>query len=204
MIAIVNYGLGNIKAFANVYKNLNFPHVIATVKEELQAATKIILPGVGAFDEAITLLNNSGLRATLDELVLGKKVPIMGICVGMQMLANSSEEGVLPGLGWIPGAVKKFDPAAIKTKPQLPHMGWNTVKPDANNPLFRSIADNAFFYFLHSYYFQCADSASTVAEAEYGIRFSAAVNKENVYGVQFHPEKSHRNGIQVLRNFANL
>jgi imidazole glycerol-phosphate synthase subunit HisH len=204
MITIINYGLGNISAFANVYKRLNIPVTIATRREELKDAGKIILPGVGAFDHAMTLLQKSGMRETLDELVLEKKIPVIGICVGMQILAKSSDEGILPGLGWIDGVVKKFDASLIKHKTRLPHMGWNTIKPINGNGLFESLPEDPRFYFLHSYYFHCNNKVNTIANTQYGIEFASAVNSENIYGVQFHPEKSHENGIQLLNNFANL
>ena len=204
MITIVNYGLGNISAFANVYKRLNIPVAVATQKEELQGASKIILPGVGAFDHAMTLLNNSGMRETLDELVLHKKIPVVGICVGMQILAKSSDEGILPGLGWIDGEVKKFDATLIKHKTRLPHMGWNTINPINSSKLLIGFNERSRFYFLHSYYFKCNDIRDEIANTEYGINYSSAVQKENIFGVQFHPEKSHENGIQLLNNFANL
>lgn len=204
MIIIINYGLGNISAFANVYKRLNIPVTIATRREELKDAGKIILPGVGAFDHAMIMLQQSGMRETLDELVLEKKIPIIGICVGMQILAKSSEEGVLPGLGWIDGVVKKFDASLIKHKTRLPHMGWNTIKPINGNGLFASLPEDSRFYFLHSYYFNSNNKMNVIASTHYGIEFASAVNSENIYGVQFHPEKSHENGIQLLNNFANL
>lgn len=204
MITIINYGLGNIRAFANVYKRLNINVAIASHKEELQKATKIILPGVGAFDHAMTLLNESGMRETLDDLVLNKKIPVIGICVGMQILAKSSEEGVLPGLGWIDASVKKFDESLLKHKTRLPHMGWNTIRPVKPGGLLESFTDTSRFYFLHSYYFKCNDAGNESAVTNYGISFSCVVNTGNIYGVQFHPEKSHQNGIQLLHNFSTL
>lgn len=204
MIKIIDYGLGNIKAFANVYEKLNIPVAIVKTADDLKDATKIILPGVGSFDYAMSQLNKSGLRETLDKLALKHKLPVMGICVGMQMLAKSSEEGVLPGLGWIDATVKRFDTSVLKSKTQLPHMGWNTIHPNKDNPLMVNISNDSRFYFLHSYYFQCNNPNDTIATTEYGIQYTSAVNIKNIYGVQFHPEKSHQWGIQLLKNFADL
>lgn len=203
MIAIIDYGLGNVKAFANVYKRLNLPVIIAKETSALDAATKIILPGVGAFDYAMILLDNSGMREKLEYCVLEKSVPVLGICVGMQILANSSEEGRLAGLGWITGKVRKFQSEQIYDNP-LPHMGWNTVTPKSTTGIFRDMQPTERFYFLHSYYFDCEQSNHTIATANYGIDFTCSVNKNNIYGVQFHPEKSHQAGIQLLKNFGTL
>jgi glutamine amidotransferase len=206
MIAIIDYGLGNIKAFSNVYKRLNIPHCLANTPDKLAQANKIILPGVGAFDYAMTLLNNSGMREILDSLVLDKGVPVLGICVGMQMLADSSEEGELEGLGWIPAKVKKFPDSdrELLAKYPLPHMGWNSVEIDKEDSLFVGFGTNARFYFLHSYYFECQNADSSLASAEYGVKFSAIVKHDNIYGVQCHPEKSHANGIMLLENFSRV
>ena len=204
MITIIDYGLGNISAFANVYERLNIPIAVARTADDLQAATKIILPGVGAFDHAMSRLNNSGMRETLDKLVSDHQLPVIGICVGMQMLAQSSDEGMLPGLGWIDGTVKKFDVSILNSKTQLPHMGWNTIHPNNANPLLVNFDNNSRFYFLHSYYFQCNNPNDTIATTEYGIQFTSALNHKNIFGVQFHPEKSHQWGIQLLKNFAEL
>ena len=141
------------------------------------------------------------MRAVLDELILQQKVPVLGICLGMQILAVSSEEGSLPGLGWIDGEVKKFDVSTLAYKPHLPHMGWNNIKPVQKNSLLDGLDDESRFYFLHSYYFKC-DDRDIVAVTDYGSEFACAVNRENIYGVQFHPEKSHQNGIMLLENFG--
>jgi len=202
MIAIVDYGLGNIRAFANVYKKANMPYCIASGARDLQKATSIILPGVGAFDQGMKMLCRSGMRETLDDLVLHRKIPVLGICVGMQMLANSSEEGTESGLGWIGAEVKKIDTSALRHKPTLPHMGWNTVRHVEDNALFSGIGSGARFYFLHSYYFRCRDPKQCCAVTDYGGELPCAVHSGNVYGVQFHPEKSHHNGIRLLQNFG--
>ena len=205
MITIIDYGFGNIRAFVNVYERLNIPISVAKTADDLQAASKIILPGVGAFDHAMRKLNNSGMRDAIQKLVWDQQVPILGVCVGMQILGHSSDEGKLPGLGWIDGIVAKFDTYASDTKIQLPHMGWNTIHPTNNdNPLLESLSSDSRFYFLHSYYFQCHNQIDTIATTEYEIQFTSALNSRNTYGVQFHPEKSHHWGIQLLKNFADL
>lgn len=204
MITIIDYGLGNIQAFVNVYKRLHIPVVVARSAQELQGATKLILPGVGAFDHAMERLNSSGMRETLDELVLVKKVPVVGICVGMQILADGSDEGVLPGLGWVSGRVRHFRSVPGLERLALPHMGWNDVVPMNSNPLFKGFEEEVRFYFLHSFYFECAYPSHAAARASYGLDFSCAVAVDNVYGVQFHPEKSHHFGVGLLKNFAEL
>ncbi|MBI5068812.1 MAG: imidazole glycerol phosphate synthase subunit HisH [Deltaproteobacteria bacterium] len=204
MIAIVDYGLGNIRAFVNLYKRINVDVSVARSAEELRPATKVILPGVGAFDHAMQLLDQSGMRATLDSLVLEEKVPVLGICVGMQILAQGSDEGVLPGLGWISGRVRGFRSLKLAEKLPLPHMGWNDVLATRQDPLLGGLESEARFYFLHSYYFECASPGDVLATSSYGREFASAVNAGNVYGVQFHPEKSHHFGTQLLKNFAEL
>ena len=204
MIAIVDYGLGNLKAFANIYKRLNIDVEFVKTPEKLSLAEKIILPGVGSFDHAMEELNKSGMREKLDELVLIKKVPLIGICVGMQMLGKRSDEGKLAGLAYIDAEIIKFDTDLIRQKPKLPHMGWNDVYPTVSNRLFDGLEVNAIFYFLHSYYFSCEDPKDAIAKSEYGLEFISAINRDNIFGVQFHPEKSHQYGIQLLKNFANL
>jgi glutamine amidotransferase len=202
MIALIDYGLGNISAFANLYKRVNVKVSIARTPAEMASATKLILPGVGAFDGAMDRLDKSGLRPALEELVLEKRTPLLGICVGMQMLGESSEEGQRPGLGWLPGKVKSFRSRSGFNLP-LPHMGWNDVTPVSDNAIFRSL-DSARFYFLHSFYFESAAQSDVSAVTDYGGQFSCAVNRGHIFGVQFHPEKSHRFGTQLLRNFADL
>jgi imidazole glycerol-phosphate synthase subunit HisH len=204
MITIIDYGLGNIRAFVNVYERLNIKTKVAHNADEIRGATKIILPGVGAFDYAMKQLNASGMRDELDNKVLAEKIPVIGICVGMQILANSSEEGILPGLGWIDGEVKLFDTAKIPHKTRLPHMGWNNINPVNGNDLLNGLDAQSRFYFLHSYYFVCHKEKEIISTTEYGISYASAINRENIFGIQFHPEKSHSNGIQLLHNFAKL
>lgn len=204
MIGIVNYGSGNIQAIVNIYNNLNIPTKVISDPSELKRVEKLILPGVGAFDATMQQLIDSGLKEELDRLVLSEKKPILGICVGMQILALGSDEGKLPGLGWIDGMVKKFDTTTFKHKPYLPHMGWNTIYPEKEHSVLSKLDQNLGFYFVHSYYFECADSNNVLASTNYGIKFSSAVHKDNIFGMQFHPEKSHSNGIKLLANFAKM
>ena len=204
MIHVLDYGLGNFQAFLTLYKRLGFEAMPARTIADLTGARKIILPGVGAFDHAIALLNQSGMRPALETLVLQDKVPVLGICVGMQILASASDEGKLPGLGWLPGRVRAFRAKEQSANFPLPHMGWNDVQPKPGYPLFAGLEDDARFYFLHSYYFECEVSSHVVAVAPYGFDFACAVADGNVHGVQFHPEKSHHFGTQLLKNFAEL
>ena len=204
MIGIVNYGLGNIQAFANIYKRLNIDSGIASSSDDLKDVTGIILPGVGAFDWAMARLNKSGMREVLDDLVMHQKKPVIGICVGMQMMANGSDEGELEGLGWIDAEVKKFDRSKFDQKILLPHMGWNNVNPQGQDLLFNDLQIAARFYFLHSYYFVPHNPENVLAVTDYHSSFASAVRSENVFGVQFHPEKSHHWGIQLLENFAEI
>lgn len=204
MITLIDYGVGNINAFVNVYKRVDVPVKIARRKEDLLGAEKLILPGVGHFDHAMTQLNNSGMRDTLDKMVLEDKVPVIGICVGMQMMANHSDEGKLDGLKWIDASVRKFDESTIKQVTRLPHMGWNDVKPVKDISLFKGLEKEAIFYFLHTYYFECNNQEDIMAVTDYGINFASAAHHENKYGIQFHPEKSHQYGEILLHNFAKL
>ena len=204
MIHIVDYGLGNVQAFLTMFKRLGMEATRAKTAADLVGARKLILPGVGAFDHAIELLDQSGMRPALETLVLNEKVPVLGICVGMQILATSSEEGRLPGLGWVPGKVRSFRSDDRSASLPLPHMGWNDVEPKLGSPIFAGLESDARFYFLHSYFFECNEPSNVAAVACYGVDFSCAVSAGNVHGVQFHPEKSHHFGAQLLKNFGEL
>lgn len=204
MIAVIDYGLGNILAFRNVFSRLNVPVTVARSAQDLAQATKLVLPGVGSFDQAMKQFDDSGMRGEVERLVLQRGMPILGVCVGMQMLAGASDEGELPGLGWIDGQVRKFDPSRMVRAMPLPHMGWNDVVPTSPAGLFRDLGQGARFYFLHSYYFECRDPQDVLATTDYGSNFSSAVRRGHIHGVQFHPEKSHHFGSQLLKNFADL
>ena len=203
MIGIIDYGLGNVLAFQNVYKRLNLPAVIVRKPADLSDVSRLILPGVGAFDHAMALFDSSGMRASVEEMVRGRGVPVLGVCVGMQILADDSDEGTSKGLGWIPGQVRKFADDRARSL-VLPHMGWNDVHPTNGAGLFRELESEARFYFLHSYRFLPASEEAVIATASYGGEFACAVRAANVCGVQFHPEKSHHFGAQLLRNFAEM
>ena len=204
MIAIIDYGSGNIQAIKNIYKTLKIECKFVSEPSQLNGVDKIILPGVGAFDKAMAQLNESGLREILDLMVLEQKVPVLGVCVGMQIMAAGSDEGKLEGLGWFDAQVKLFDENIINHKPKLPHMGWNEIQPKNKHFILTSIDFEKGYYFLHSYYFECHDENNILATSYYGDVFHCAVNKENIFGFQFHPEKSHSNGMKLFKNFAEL
>lgn len=201
MIAIIDYGLGNLGSIYNMLKKIGCEDVIyATTTEDVTRADKYILPGVGAFDTGMQMLNVSGMRNELDKQVLGNKKPILGICLGMQMLGRKSAEGTEEGLGYISFECKRFDVEARGLK--VPHMGWDYVEIKKDIPIVRNPKEELRFYFVHSYYAKCEDDTDILMTCDYGLEFAAAVNKENIYGMQFHPEKSHGYGKWLLKNFV--
>jgi glutamine amidotransferase len=205
MISIIDYGVGNIQAFMTLFKRMGLNAQRADNAGALKDATRLVLPGVGHFDHAMQRLNESGMRPMLEELVLKANVPVVGVCVGMQMLADGSDEGSLPGLGWIPGRVRAFASHPRTAQFPMPHMGWNDLKPIKAAKLFsRGFEDTPQFYFLHSFYFDAEDKNDVAATAHYGIDFDAVVSRKHIHGVQCHPEKSHNWGAQLLKNFAEL
>lgn len=203
MIGIVDYGVGNIRAFQNVFKQINKDSKIVSKCEDLSGVDKLVLPGVGAFDYAMMMLNKSGLRDSLDRFVLREKHPVLGVCVGMQILAKSSDEGSAEGLGWIDAVVEKIPKSKTLSGHPLPHMGWNNIVISQESALLNGFDEKDRFYFLHSYFFRCEDKY-VVAKTEYTNSFASVVSKNNVYGIQCHPEKSHNSGVKFLRNFGDI
>jgi glutamine amidotransferase len=201
MITVVDYGMGNLGSIGNMLKRLGVPSEITADPGRLARASKILLPGVGAFDSAMQRIEASGLRPVLDRKALEECVPVLGICLGMQLLTRGSEEGKLAGLGWIPAVTRRF-PELPGLK--VPHMGWNAVTFAGESPLIAALDADSRYYFVHSYYVQADDPRDSVLTCHYGVTFDAAVAHGNLYGAQFHPEKSHRYGMSFLGNFARL
>jgi glutamine amidotransferase len=203
MIAVVTYGVSNVGSMFNMLQRIGVPATAASTPAEIEKADKIILPGVGAFDHGMSTLVERGLAEPLKKRVLQDRVPILGVCLGMQLLGRGSEEGVLGGLGLVDGrSVRLHSNGEGPLK--VPHMGWSVVAPSRESPLFNDLDARARFYFVHSYHLVCADSTDVLATARYGVEFTAMVHRDNVWGAQFHPEKSHRYGMTLLRNFASL
>ena len=201
MITIVNYGLGNLGSISNMLNRIGKTSELATSIEQIMKAEKLILPGVGSFDLAMKNLNESGLLNTLNDKVLNQRTPVLGICLGMQLLTKGSEEGKLPGLGWIDAYTYKF---TNNNTLKVPHMGWNEVHVSKPHALINSLSVPSRYYFVHSYYVKYNDREDELMSCNYGIDFTCAIQHENIMGVQFHPEKSHKFGMELLRNFSEL
>lgn len=201
MIAILDYGIGNLKSVYNMFKKVGVEATITSDSSTIKNADKYLLPGVGSFDHGITSLKRASFFDTLESEVLNNKKPIIGICLGMQLLTNSSEEGKEKGLGWIDAETIKFD--LTDKNLSIPHMGWNNIYPKNQDNIFKKLADNRF-YFVHSFHVVCSSEENVLATSNYGQEFTCSINKENIYGVQFHPEKSHKHGMQLLKNFDEI
>jgi glutamine amidotransferase len=204
MITIVDSGVSNVRSVANMLRKAGVPAEITTDPAVVAQATKLILPGVGAFDAGMRALREHGLREVLERKVLAEKTPVLGICLGMQLLAGDSEEGQEPGLGWIDGRVVRFRFPSGTPPRKVPHMGWNVIEPRRPSPLFDGLDADARFYFVHSFHVECRRPEDVLATTSYGLPIVASVARDNVFGVQFHPEKSHRYGMALLRGFAAL
>ena len=201
MIKIIDYGIGNCGSIENMLHYLGAEAIVIDNPTELKDASAIILPGVGSFDHGVRLIEP--FRPTLDLCINQKKIPFLGICLGMQLLFEKSDEGSLPGLGWLRGHVKKFCFSNVISSEHLvvPHMGWNEVSPVKDNPLLTPKNSKDRFYFVHSYHVEDVESSDVLALCNYGFDFVCAVQKDNIFGVQFHPEKSHKFGKQLFQNF---
>lgn len=205
MIVVINYGIGNLASIKNMLRKAGVADVeISADAEDLRRADKVILPGVGHFDNAMKKLKASGLFDLLNEKVLEEKTPVIGICLGAQMLAKGSEEGSEEGLGWIDAYCEKFDTAKMEKPLPVPNMGWADVEVKKDSALIKNLPDELRFYFTHSYHIVCENIADQLLTANYGFEYTAAVEKENIFGTQFHPEKSHKFGMKLLSNFARM
>ena len=202
MITIVDYGMGNLGSVLNMFKKIGVASKITSNLEEIKSATKLLLPGVGSFDRAMHKINDSGIKKILDYKVLTEETPILGICLGMQLLTNSSEEGVEKGLGYINASAKRFHFKDKKMK--VPHMGWNLVNKSTNSKLTNDFIEESRFYFVHSYYVEVENQVNSILKTKYGLEFDSAIQNKNVYGAQFHPEKSHKFGMKLLDNFSKI
>ena len=202
MIVIIDYGMGNIGSIANMIKKAGGESMVSSDPEVIGNAGKLILPGVGAFDNGMRNLSDYGLVDILNQKVLAGKTPILGVCLGMQLFCKSSEEGTLTGLGWIEASCRKFRFTDEQSQLRVPHMGWNSVDIIKENGIFRGMYEDPSFYFVHSYYVDCQDSGDVASYTGYGFRFVSAVEKGNIFATQFHPEKSHKYGLLVMKNFV--
>jgi len=201
-IVIIDYGLGNLGSIKNMLKKVGSESTISSSISDIEEAEKLILPGVGSFDQGMKNLRASGFLPALEERVNQKRTPILGICLGMQLFARKSEEGESKGLGWIDAEVVRFKFDDKERNLKIPHMGWNLVKICQRNPLFEEMYAEPRFYFVHSYHVACRNGEEVLTRTLYGYEFASSIKKENIYGVQFHPEKSHKFGMKLLDNFV--
>lgn len=200
MVVIIDYGMGNAGSILNRLRRMGVEAIISSKAEDLKKATKLILPGVGFFATGMENLRKYDLLSILEEKVIEEKIPILGICLGMQLLTSSSEEGNAAGLQWVDAETRKFD-FGEDTRMKIPHMGWNSIEIKRESPLVDGLPADDRYYFVHSYHVCCNDADNVIATTRYGFDFTSVVQKENIYGTQFHPEKSHKAGITLLKNF---
>ncbi|WP_419765648.1 MAG: imidazole glycerol phosphate synthase subunit HisH [Arcobacter sp.] len=205
MITIVDYGMGNLGSIQNMFKYIGINSKIEKDVDKIKNASKILLPGVGSYDTAMKKINQNGLSDVLNEKALKDQVPVLGICLGMQLLTDGSEEGKLNGLGWISGKTKSFK-NNIGSEYNVPHMGWNLVKQSNRSQLTEDFDtfDETRFYFVHSYFVKVENDKNSILKTSYGLDFDSAIQKNNIFGAQFHPEKSHKFGMKVFENFARI
>lgn len=202
MITIIDYGIGNIGSIINMLDYIGIKSKTTSDPDEVYNSKKLILPGVGAFDSAMQKINSiKDLKESLSQKVIKDKVPLMGICLGMQLLTNSSEEGNLPGLGWIDADVKKFP---VSKKMKVPHMGWNNVQIISTDKITKNLTEKEKYYFVHSYYVSVKDKKNSLMTTKYGLEFDSGIFFENIYGFQFHPEKSNKYGMKLLKNYSEI
>jgi glutamine amidotransferase len=206
MIVIVDFGMGNLRSVEKAFLRLNAKARISSDFKVIETAEKLILPGVGNFARGMEKLRSLHMIDILDEKVLLKKIPVLGICLGMQLFANRSEEGDVEGLGWVDAQVLKFNFPTNKKKRKIPHMGWNNLQINRDTPLLKHISEDDSFYFVHSYHVVCNDNdrKNILTNTNYGIQFVSSLQKNNIIGVQFHPEKSHSSGLRLLKNFIDI
>jgi imidazole glycerol-phosphate synthase subunit HisH len=204
MIVVIDYGMGNMGSILNMLKKVGAEAIVSSDKSVIERATKLILPGVGAFDNGMKNLNRLDLVPVLNRKAQDEKIPVLGVCLGMQLLTKGSEEGDLPGLGWIDAETIKFRFDKTDSSLKIPHMGWNTVEIKQPDGIFADMHEEPRFYFVHSYYVRCVEEADVLATTHYGLDFTSAVRRANICGTQFHPEKSHKFGMKVFKNFVNL
>ncbi len=202
MIVIIDYKTGNLRSIQNMLKRIGYQSLISSDPAEIKKAEKLILPGVGSFDYGMEQLEQTGLIEMMNEKVLVEKTAILGICLGVQLFTQSSEEGSKKGLGWFNAKTVKFDSQKLELNQKVPHMGWSEIEMKPNCRLFKNLADHPRFYFVHGYHLYTDQAGEIAATASYGYPFTVALEKENIVGVQFHPEKSHKFGMQVLKNFV--
>lgn len=203
-LVIVDYGLGNLGSIQNMLKYLGHASTVSRDPEAIVSADKLILPGVGAFDNGMENIASSGIRPALDRRVQEDRRPILGICLGMQLMTQGSQEGIQPGLGYIDAETVMFEPGAGKGHLKVPHIGWNTIKRSKKHPLTDGLDKETRFYFVHSYHVRCREPGDVLLTTHYGLDFCSAFQRGNIMGVQFHPEKSHRFGMRLLKNFVEL